>query len=145
MNDKAEEIRQRMLQVRNDIDGDVDELVVAAKALVDWKEYVRSAPWATAGLACALGFMIVPAKKKMVSVGEAVNQFNGSSKPATVIAAKKPSLLRVVAGNLAATTLRIAVAQVATHASSVLSGKAVGDSGQASFPEQKNAVESYDY
>lgn len=53
-------IRQRMAEVRSDIDQDVQEIVEGARDLRDWRTYVRSYPWACASVAVAVGYLIVP-------------------------------------------------------------------------------------
>ncbi len=126
MNPKAEEIRQKMLRVRTDIDDDVDELMVAAKTFVDWKTYVRSAPWATAGLAVALGFLVVPTKKNVGAMTHSFGKLEGSEVVANVGRQQKPSLLTNIAGNLAATILRLAVTQLGRQATSMLAGSGGG-------------------
>lgn len=58
-------IRQRMEEVRCDLDQDVQEIVEGARDLRDWRAYVRSYPWACVCTALAVGYLIVP-RRSMV-------------------------------------------------------------------------------
>ena len=53
-------IRQRMKEVRRELDEDVQEIVEGARDLRDWRSYVRSYPWLCLGAAVAAGYLIVP-------------------------------------------------------------------------------------
>jgi len=53
-------IRQRMKEVRRELDEDVQEIVEGARDLRDWRSYVRSYPWVCLGAAVAAGYLIVP-------------------------------------------------------------------------------------
>lgn len=53
-------IRQRMKEVRQELDEDVQEIVEGARDLRDWRSYVRSYPWVCLGAAVAVGYLIVP-------------------------------------------------------------------------------------
>ena len=58
-------IRQRMEEVRNDLDQDVQEIVEDARDLRDWRAYVRSYPWACVSVALAVGYLIVPPRPRV--------------------------------------------------------------------------------
>jgi len=53
-------IRQRMEEVRCDLDKDVQGIVEGARDMRDWRSYVRTYPGVCLGAAVALGCMIVP-------------------------------------------------------------------------------------
>src|SRR5215212_5967051 len=53
-------IRQRMDQVRCDLDEDVQGIVEGARDMGQWRHYLKSYPWLGAGLALAAGYLIVP-------------------------------------------------------------------------------------
>lgn len=53
-------IRQRMEEVRCDLDEDVQEIVEGARDMGEWRTYVRSYPWISLGAALAVGYLIVP-------------------------------------------------------------------------------------
>jgi len=55
-------IRQRMEEVRCDLDEDVQEIVEGARDMGDWRSYVKSHPWAFLGAALAVGYLIVPGR-----------------------------------------------------------------------------------
>jgi hypothetical protein len=61
---EADQIRQEMVRVRSELHDDVGDVVASARALTDWKQYVRSYPWICLGLAAAAGYWIVPARRK---------------------------------------------------------------------------------
>lgn len=53
-------IRQRMEEVRCDLDEDVQEIVEGTRDMRQWRTYVRSYPWVCLGAALAVGYLIVP-------------------------------------------------------------------------------------
>jgi len=61
---QADEIRERMAMVRQRIDEQSDEVVAQVNALSDWRSYVRRHPWVWVGAAAALGYVLVPSRKK---------------------------------------------------------------------------------
>jgi hypothetical protein len=58
-------IRQRMEEVRCDLDEDVQTIVQGARDMVDWRSYVKTYPWVCLGAALALGYLIVPRRPLM--------------------------------------------------------------------------------
>jgi len=62
MNESREiqEIRQRMAEVRYVIEDDVQNITDDARVMTDWRQYVKSYPWACLGAAAALGYLVVP-------------------------------------------------------------------------------------
>jgi hypothetical protein len=63
-NDSAEDIRKRMAQLRRDIDVDMGNVSRSARAMTDWTFYVRRFPWAVAGAAAVVGYLLIPKKKQ---------------------------------------------------------------------------------
>jgi hypothetical protein len=57
---EATAIRQRMEEVRCDLDNDVQEIVEDAREMTDWHSYVKSHPWICFGAALAAGYLVVP-------------------------------------------------------------------------------------
>ena len=53
-------IRQRMEEVRCDLDEDVQEIVEGARDMREWRTYVKSYPWVCLGAAVAVGYLLVP-------------------------------------------------------------------------------------
>lgn len=63
----ADSIRREMDAIRTNLHVDMDRLVVNARHLTNWKHYVRSFPWASVGVAAALGYIAVPRKLEIRS------------------------------------------------------------------------------
>ena len=61
---QADEILERMAMVRQRIDEQSDEVVAQVTELSDWRSYVRRHPWVWVGAAAALGYVLVPSRKK---------------------------------------------------------------------------------
>lgn len=53
-------IRQRMEEVRCDLDQDIQGIVERSRDMLDWRSCVRTYPWVCAGAALAIGYLIVP-------------------------------------------------------------------------------------
>ena len=63
--DPAEEISRRMAELRRELSSDVRAASRSARAMTDWRFYVRRFPWAVAGLAVLAGYMLVPRTKEV--------------------------------------------------------------------------------
>lgn len=63
MDSHADDIRRRMEAIRQTAGEEVETIVQSARALSDWRYYVRNHPWLCAGAAAGLGFMLVPRPK----------------------------------------------------------------------------------
>jgi hypothetical protein len=61
-----EEIRRQMAQIRRELHEDVKEVVEGAEAVTDWRRYIRMYPWAAVGTAVAVGYLIVPKRRRSV-------------------------------------------------------------------------------
>lgn len=64
----ADMIVREMQQVRSDLQDDVQHLVAQARTLTDWRHYVRTYPWACVGAAAAIGYLVIPARKKVLQL-----------------------------------------------------------------------------
>jgi len=53
-------IRQRMEEVRCDLDKDIQGIVEGTRDLRDWRSYVRAYPWVCVGAVLSVGYAIVP-------------------------------------------------------------------------------------
>jgi hypothetical protein len=53
-----------MLEVRRDLDDDVQEISNGVRDLVEWRTYVKRYPWVVLGSAFVLGYAIVPRSRK---------------------------------------------------------------------------------
>jgi hypothetical protein len=63
---RADAVRERMQQLRCEIDGDVEDMAASARTMVDWRHYVKTYPWVCLGAAVALGFLIVPKRPRAI-------------------------------------------------------------------------------
>ena len=66
------DVRRRMRRIRRQLPTDVDRIVDGARQLVDWKHYVQQYPWASAALAAAIGYLVVPRRPQVISPDAAV-------------------------------------------------------------------------
>jgi len=65
-NDEIDVIRRQMAQIRLNLHKDVKEVVAGAEAVADWRRYIRMYPWAAVGGAAALGYLVVPKRRRSV-------------------------------------------------------------------------------
>jgi hypothetical protein len=72
--DSAEEIRRRMTELRRDLTSDVRdvrrsarEMASNARQMASPLYIIRRYPWASAAAAAAVGFMLVPKKKQVIT------------------------------------------------------------------------------
>lgn len=56
-----------MQAIRYGLRPEVDEIVESARTLMTWQHYVKHYPWASLGVAAAVGYMVVPRKLKISS------------------------------------------------------------------------------
>ncbi len=63
---EVEEIQRRMAAIRHELHEDVREVVANAEAVTDWQRYLRMYPWAGVTAAFAIGYLIVPRRRKKV-------------------------------------------------------------------------------
>jgi hypothetical protein len=61
---EVDEIRRQMAQIRVGLHHDVSGVVDSAERALDWRSYLRNAPWVSVGLGFALGYLIVPRRKQ---------------------------------------------------------------------------------
>jgi hypothetical protein len=57
-----------MAQIRRDLHEDVKGVVEGAEAATDWRRFIRNYPWASMGVAVAVGYLIVPRKHRPTTV-----------------------------------------------------------------------------
>lgn len=60
--DRANQIRQRMAYIRRELDQDMENVERDARTLLNWRYYINSYPWASVGIAAAVGYLVVPRK-----------------------------------------------------------------------------------
>ena len=61
---EVDEIRRKMAQIRRDLHQDVQSVVQGAEAATDWRRFIRNYPWASMGVALAVGYLVVPKRHK---------------------------------------------------------------------------------
>ncbi len=85
---EAMDLQQRMAVIRHDIDQDVCEIVESTRRAMDWKNYVRSHPFAVAACAAAAGYLIVPNRTQIVSPN--ANELEKLAKRNKLVVKQKP-------------------------------------------------------
>jgi hypothetical protein len=55
-----------MARIRCELDENVEEVVESAKAMTDWRYYVKAYPWASVALAFVAGYFVVPRRVEIV-------------------------------------------------------------------------------
>jgi hypothetical protein len=58
------DIQRRMAQVRHELHHEVQGAVKGAQSLKDWRSQVRNHPWLVLGTAVAVGYLIVPKRRR---------------------------------------------------------------------------------
>ena len=53
-----------MAQIRRDLHEDVKGVVQGAEAATDWRRFIRNYPWASMGVALAVGYVVVPRRHR---------------------------------------------------------------------------------
>jgi hypothetical protein len=71
---ESEEILRRMKEIRSDLDEDVQEIVEQARAMQDWRTYMKSHPWVFVGAAVAVGYILVPNRRVRVEANATVQE-----------------------------------------------------------------------
>jgi hypothetical protein len=66
-NHAADEIRRQMQCARQRVRNEVEEVVQDAKQFADWRFYPRRFPWATLGVAAAVGYALIPRRLEILS------------------------------------------------------------------------------
>ena len=64
---QAEEIQRQMAEIRCALHENVTGIVESARAMSDWRYYVRRYPLVSAAAAVALGYLVVPARLEVIS------------------------------------------------------------------------------
>jgi hypothetical protein len=79
---EIEEIRKGMARIRRELHEDVRGVVESAEAVTDWKHYIRDYPWASIAAAAAIGFVIVPRRRRTVKPAEVAQAVAAQIQPA---------------------------------------------------------------
>jgi hypothetical protein len=64
--DSVDAIRRRMAELRRELTCDVEDVSRSAREMANPMYYIRHFPWASAAVAAAVGFILVPKKKQVV-------------------------------------------------------------------------------
>jgi ElaB/YqjD/DUF883 family membrane-anchored ribosome-binding protein len=64
----ADEIRERMSVVRNDLRNDIAGVAAQARHFADWRHHVRESPLASVAIAAVAGYLMVPQKTRLTTV-----------------------------------------------------------------------------
>lgn len=102
---KTSAIRQRMEEVRCELDEDVQEIVEGARGMGKWRWYVRTYPWICLGAAVAIGYLIVPRRPRGVhpqtrTQAELANQSRLPATPPAPPTSGARDMLLTLVGNL---------------------------------------------
>ena len=124
---QADAVRERMQQIRCEIDGDMEDMSASAHTMVDWKHYVKTYPWVCLGAAAALGFLIVPKRSRAIcpdlaTLTELARTGHPVVKPA-------PAATRGMIDALVATVASIAVRKATAYLGQS-AGRLLGITGQ---------------
>jgi hypothetical protein len=111
---QAEEIRRAMAEVRRDVDANSAEVLNHAREMTDWRYYIRNYPKLSLAAAAAIGYLVVPAKRKPAAArpfaaARAVGSGNGE-------AARQASLTEQLLSGAARLVIRNGVPLVAREA-----------------------------
>lgn len=73
LDDESEDVRRRMAALRSHLEGDVENVTQSARAfaenartMTNWRYVVRTFPFAAAGAAVALGYLLVPRRPQVI-------------------------------------------------------------------------------
>ena len=61
---QADEIRKAMAEVRRDVDANSEQVFNHAREMADWRYHVRKYPKLSLAAAAAIGYLLVPAKRR---------------------------------------------------------------------------------
>lgn len=115
-----------MAELRCQLREDFDGAAAKAKDLVDWKHYVKRAPWAAMGVAAIAAFAIVPRKLQVTTVdAEAAAEL---AKQNRVVVRNKPEA--AAKGGLGSFLLKTAITMAVRTAIGIATQK-VAESGAA--------------
>ncbi len=73
-----------MAKIRLELHEDVRGVVEGAEAATDWRRYIRNYPWASVGLALAVGYLIIPRRHRSTAstIQLAASEFARTLEPA---------------------------------------------------------------
>ncbi len=137
--DRAAQIRHTMKLLRQEIDHDIYQVKRSASALTKWQYYIKKYPWASIGVAAAIGYLLVP--KKQVFQGPDTKTLEKLIRKHRPVLEKNPKdetkhgVMRTAFTFMAGLALKAATAQIIHHLASSNQGGAVqNDSTGVSSP-----------
>ena len=104
---RSDIVRERMQQLRHEIDGGMEEVSASARTMVDWKHYVKTHPWVCLGAAVALGFLIVPKRSRTTRADVAT--LTELTRTGQVVVKPVPTITAGVIDAILATVANIAI------------------------------------
>lgn len=121
---ETQAIRQRMEEVRGDLDTGFQGIVSDARDIGDWTYYVKAYPWAVLGVSLFAGYLIAPRlgswKQPQAQSAEGASGSNDSS-----VSPLKGSVSGKVMSFVGNLVMRGATAYVLQHADRLFESKAV--------------------
>ena len=124
---QADAVRERMQQLRCEIDGDMEDVSASARTMVDWKHYLKTHPWVCFGAAVALGFLIVPKRPKAIRHDLAIP--TELTEAGHLVVKPAPTAARGVVDAIVATVVGIAVREATVYLGQS-AGKLLGITGK---------------
>lgn len=127
MTDKASDLCQEMRRVRQQMDGEVHEIVENVRTLSDWRYHVKRHPWLLLAGAAVVGYLVVPKRepepetvkldaatlKELAREGGVVIKTDADEKT-------QQSLIGMALGFVASAALRSAMTYASKNARSIL-------------------------
>jgi len=115
MEDSPDDIRRELALARAALNRDARAAVVDARTLADWQHHFRAHPWLFSGCAAAIGFLLVPGRKRATTWRAAERAFERAEFRPNVEQPQAKSLsataLGLAASFLARQTLNVATRQ----------------------------------
>jgi hypothetical protein len=124
---QADAVRERMQQLRCEIDGDMEDMSAHARTMLDWKHYVKTYPWVCLGTAAVLGFLIVPKRSSAINADLATP--TALTKSGHLVVKPAPTAARGLVDALVATVVSIAVREATAYLGQS-AGRLLGITGQ---------------
>ncbi len=123
---ETQAIRQRMEEVRGDLNTGFQGIVNDARDIGDWTYYVKTYPWAVLGVSLVAGFLIAPrlgfGKQPQTQPVEGASNLNNSNAPPLPPHGNISGKVLSFVGNL---VMRGATAYVLQHADKLFQAKTI--------------------
>jgi hypothetical protein len=133
-----------MAAIRHNLYQDVRHVVSTAEHIADWTRYVGKYPWLALGLACGVGYFLVPRKKRQVlsvdvsSIPEAVKSASAfvteAGKDQALKSKEKSGLIGAAFGLLAPLAVRAVQGYALKYLENWIAQHHVFQAGPASHP-----------